>query len=112
MFLQRQNGICTDSTLSEEEKLKIKGRRIEEHKNDFESRYSELFASERYRGFLRMDVNNAYLAISMTYGYDLDIFYALYRKERYNLKSTVSRLKTLKKVKGDAKEHMKKWLLL
>ena len=48
-----------------------------------------------------MNINNALIAVDMTYTYNLDEFYELFAKKNRSLRATLAALLKLKKKKGD-----------
>jgi predicted aminopeptidase len=96
--------------LPREHTISKKAVLIDEFKRAIESGYDTLFSTGNYKGVKKARINNAYLMVRMTYTRDLDLMYRLYRKHNSDLKSTVATLKTLRKKKGNPKEHLRKML--
>jgi predicted aminopeptidase len=67
------------SDASREEKLSRKAELIAAAQEDFAARYDEMFASDNYRGFAKMRINNAYLDLYRLYN-EGDRYF----EERYN----------------------------
>jgi len=83
------------SGLAREEKLSRKEEIIRAAKSRFEENYDELFITDRYRSFLELSVNNAYLELYRLY-YEEDQFYKdLYQKAGSDLPKFIAAAKTL-----------------
>ena len=93
---------------SREEKLREKQLCIDRFKKRLIDDYDQIFKTKRYRGIENATINNASLAIRMTYTHDLEMFYRLYAHNNDDLKATIHFLKTLKKKRGDPKEWIRK----
>jgi len=68
------------STISREEKLKLKEEIIDRSKLSFEENYDDLFLTENYRGFIRLQINNAYLELYRLYYVEEHYFKDLYER--------------------------------
>ncbi len=99
------------SDLDRAEKLAAKQRILDEERDSFARDYSERFRTDRYRGFSRARINNAYLDLYATYTEDLGVFERLYEKDGRDLRLMMEQMRQLKDVEGDAKEHIRTRLL-
>jgi predicted aminopeptidase len=95
---------------SEAEKLLKKVQLIDNFKRMVENNYDTLFNNKSFKVISTLPINNASLAIRMTYQLELNVFNDFYHKNSDNLKVCVSFFKSLKKFKGDPKERLKKEL--
>ncbi len=82
--------------LSDTEKLSGKEEIINRYKKDLVDNYSAYFKTDSYRGIDKAKINNAYITSRMTYHKDLSVFDSLYKRSNYDLKKSVSYLKSLK----------------
>jgi len=99
------------SDLDRAHKLSEKQRVLDEARDRFAREYDRRFRTERYRGFAKARVNNAYLDLYATYTQDLDVFERLYEKCGRDLRLMMEQIKQLKGVEGDAKEYIRSKLL-
>ena len=90
-----------DSKDSEMHTLDKKQWIIKSFKDSVAANYDSIFSSPDYRGLATMNINNALIAVDMTYTYDLNRFYELFEKKNHNLRATLAALVGLKKKKGD-----------
>jgi len=90
-----------DSNEPHAAKLEKKESILKNFKDSVAKNYDSLFASPDYRGLATININNALIAVDMTYTYDLNQFYELYEKKNRNLRATLSALVSIKKRKGD-----------
>ncbi|NLE00957.1 MAG: aminopeptidase [Fibrobacter sp.] len=115
-FLSLINNLVTELKsiyilkISDEEKLIKKEEKIQEFKNFVRDQYDSLFETQRYKGVEKMPINNASLAIWMTYTKDLQIYYNLYEKCGFSLKKTMELLKNVKTGKDNPKVQIQKML--
>lgn len=96
--------------LPKEEILTKKKEIISEFQNSFAQKYDTLFLTDRFKGFIQREVNNAYLNSYMTYNQDLELFYALYEKNNHSLAKTVELLKSIDKKDKDPKKSLREIL--
>ena len=94
------------SNILRSEKIRKKKQIIADFKSQLESDYDNLFTTQTYRGIEKMSFNNAFLAVSMTYTLDLDLFTKLLRKRKNSLREVVQFAIDIKKRKGKPKEHL------
>jgi len=95
------------SEISREEKLKRKEEIIADFKEKVSTEYNRFFKTGSYSRLSKININNAYLAIRMTYSSDLKMYHDLYMKEGGNLKRFMNSVIKLSKKKGDLKEHLR-----
>jgi predicted aminopeptidase len=69
--------------------------------------YDSLFRTPRYEGLKRAKLNNAVVAVRMTYNLDMSLFNELYESRGGDLAATVRELRGLGKVKKNHKEYMR-----
>jgi predicted aminopeptidase len=86
------------------EARRLKKETIEEFKNNVKVNYDSLFMTKSFKGIPDIKINNAHLAIRMTYTLDLKLYDNLRNKTGYNLKQFIGYVKTLKKVKEPKRE--------
>ncbi|HEX3020618.1 MAG TPA: aminopeptidase [Chitinispirillaceae bacterium] len=98
------------SDASSELKLQRKQQTIDDFRLNIKNSYDTIFKTPYYRNIESMKINNASLAVWMTYTCDLSIFEQLYSKKRNNLHDTMEYIKKLKKLKGDPKSHIRKFV--
>lgn len=96
-----------DSTKS---KLEKKQQTIDTFRLNMKSNYDSIFETPNYRNIGSMPINNASLAVWMTYTFDVDLFEQLYIKKGSSLKGLMDYIGTLKKLKGDPKVHIREFL--
>ncbi len=99
------------SDLDRAAKLAAKQRILDDERDRFAQDYSTRFRTERYRGFSKARINNAYLDLYATYTQDLGVFERLYEKDGRDLRRMMEQMRQLKDFKGDAKEHIRTALL-
>lgn len=93
-----------------EEKLIEKQKIINGEQERFEEEYETLFSGDNYRGFSKLQINNAYLELFRLY-YDKENFYEdLYKRSGKGLAAFISAAKTVTK-KGEPKAQLEKALL-
>lgn len=95
---------------SPESKLEKKYQTIDTFRQNIKDNYDSIFETTNYRNLANMKINNASLAVWMTYTYDVDLFEQLYRKKGSSLRNMMDYIKTLKKCKGDPKVHIREIL--
>ena len=93
-----------DGNGTEAEKLDKKRFIIRQFKDSISANYDSLFSSQAYRGMASLDINNALIAADMTYTYDLNWFYELYRNKNRDFRAVLAVLKPLKHKKGDIRK--------
>lgn len=98
------------SNLTNEEKAGRKSDIIDSFRIKIRENYDQFFKTSQYKFMEKMPINNASLAVWMTYSYDLSVFKKLYEVKKNNLRSTFEYVKTLKRIKDDPKEHIIKML--
>jgi predicted aminopeptidase len=99
------------SSLDRAEKLAAKQRILDEERDSFAQQYPERFRTDRYRGFSKARINNAYLDLYATYTQDLGVFERLYEKDGRDLRVMMEQMRQLKDAEGDAKELVRTRLL-
>ncbi len=95
---------------SPESKLIRKQQTIDNFRLDIKQNYDSIFETPNYRNLGSMEINNASLAVWMTYTFDMDLFEQLYKKMGGSLKNLIDYIRTLKKLKGDPKAHIREFL--
>jgi predicted aminopeptidase len=100
--------VYADSALSSAQKIERKQQIISHFKDSVAVNYDSIFQSQRYRGIPKAEINNAYIAVFMTYTLDLKDFYNLYNQENHDLAATLGKLKLLGKQKGDPAQNLRK----
>jgi len=80
-----------------EEKLREKQRVITAAKERYNAEYESRFASDDYRGFSELPINNAYLELFRLYNGDDGFFDELYERTDRNLHALIAAAKTLVK---------------
>ncbi len=99
------------SAIPMQEKLQNKQRIISRFKDSIAENYSAIFTTPSYKGIENAAINNAYIAIEITYTLDLKLFYELYALNNQDLSETITRLKSLKKTREDPKKRIKQMVL-
>ena len=98
------------SDIPREEKLLRKGEIIEQAKARFDERYDAVFLTDNYRGFSKLQVNNAYLELFNLYYEENHFYKELYERSGRNLPKFIAAAKTLdsrlKRGKGNPKEEL------
>jgi predicted aminopeptidase len=89
------------------EARRLKKEIIEQFKNDVKINYDSLFMTKNFKGIPEIKINNAHLAIRMTYTLDLKLYDDFRNEEGYDLKQFIGYVKTLKKVKEPKREIQK-----
>ena len=85
-----------DENLTRDEKLILKAQIISEAQAQFEEDYDTNYLTENYRGFAKMEINNAYLDLYRLY-YERNIWFRdLYIETGSDLKLFINAAKTLK----------------
>ncbi|AEF80827.1 aminopeptidase [Leadbettera azotonutricia] len=97
------------SGISREEKLARKAEIITATQALFEENYESMFKTENYRGFSKLQVNNAYLELYSLYYEEDTYFKDLYERSGRDLPAFINAAKLLKG-KGDPKEEFEKLL--
>ncbi|MBN1128459.1 MAG: aminopeptidase [Chitinispirillaceae bacterium] len=96
---------------SREEKLRRKKQIIDSFKQSMSENSHDLFKTDLYKRVPNIPINNAYLAVRMTYCKDLSLMYGLYGNKENNLHATIEELKKLKKLNPkDPKEYLRRML--
>jgi predicted aminopeptidase len=96
---------------SRDEKLRRKKEIIDSFKTVMNDNYQVLFKTDGYKCVGTLPINNAYLGLRMTYSKDLSLFYGFYKKNKNDLKSTVTQLQILRNLKlKDPKEVLRREL--
>jgi len=96
------------SDSSREHKLAEKKRIFTDFRNNISNSYDSLFRTQRYTGLKQAKLNNAIIAARMTYNLDMSLYHELYERRGKNLAAAVDELKTLKKIKKNHKEYIRK----
>ena len=92
--------VYDSKALTKNEKLDEKEKIIKLYKDNINTNYNSLFKTQRFRGIEKAKINNAFLSARMTYTLNLEHFNKLYIKKNYDLKETVTYLKSLQKMKN------------
>ena len=92
--------VYASKALTKNEKLDEKEKIIKLYKDNINTNYNSLFRTQRFRGIEKAKINNAFLSARMTYTLNLEHFNKLYIKKNYDLKETVTYLKSLQKMKN------------
>lgn len=95
-----------NSELADSLKRKEKQLIIDSCKNEMVINYNQYFKTRLYSEIGKAKINNAVLAIRMTYNLDLDIYYKLHDAYDGDFKKMLDFLKTLEKSKDDPKKAM------
>jgi predicted aminopeptidase len=103
--------IYNDSSLDYGKKITRKKEIIARFKDSLSKNYDSLFLTRTFTGLEKLEINNAFIGIDMTYSRDLDLFYELYALKNRDLRATLNCLRPLKKKAGSCKENMRKLLL-
>jgi predicted aminopeptidase len=90
-----------ESKKNKDVKLAEKQRIISAFQKQVSENYDQYFRTDNFRGIGKREINNAYIAVRMTYSLDLGDFYRLYEKYGRNLKETVRFFKSIKNSKTD-----------
>lgn len=90
------DAVYKNPNLSRDEKLSQKAEIIAASKIDFEERYDSLFLTENYKGFITLQINNAYLELFRLYYEGNTWFRDLYASSGSNLRLFIEAAKTLK----------------
>lgn len=96
---------------SEQPKAEIlaeKERIIADSRERFAAEYDDSFETNRFRGFIKADVNNAYLSAHNTYYKDLALYEELYKSNGWDLAQTVSELLKARRHAKDPKEYVRR----
>lgn len=93
-----------NSKISNEKKREEKQKIITSFKKEIMDNYDQFFKTNLYSKIGEAQINNAVLAIRMTYTLDLDIYYKFYKHNKYDLLKTMDFFKTLKKCRNDPKK--------
>jgi predicted aminopeptidase len=91
--------VYDDTLRTRDEKISDKETKIQNFKQTVESRYDSLFQTKRFKKLSTLRINNAYLAVRMTYSLNLATFEKLYEKHGRDLKATLTYLKKIKELK-------------
>jgi predicted aminopeptidase len=97
------------SNMARGEKLAKKAEIIEAAKRRFADNYDSIFASERYRGFVDMEINNAYLELYNLYYERNDRLKELYRASGGDIRKFIAAAKLLN-AKSDPMAQLEKAL--
>jgi predicted aminopeptidase len=100
----------TNDSLNVESKLKRKQSIITAFQEEFGRSYSQRYATGRFRGFAGITVNNAYLNDMMTYFRDLSLMYALFDRNKRDLRKTIDLILQCKHERGDPKQRLRNML--
>lgn len=92
------------SNIPDDKKREEKQKIIQNCKNEIMEKYNQFFKTDLYSAIGKAQINNAVLAIRMTYTLDLDIYYELYELYDRDLKKMMDFFKTLEKCRNDPKE--------
>lgn len=91
--------------------LERKAKIIEGFQADFERRYDESFATDRFRWFADYPVNNAVIDVYMKYTGDLSLFEELYEAVGRSIPRLLEALMPLEGTGNDPKGYMKSLIL-
>jgi predicted aminopeptidase len=105
------SAVYNDSGLEYGKKITQKKEIIARFKDSLSKNYDSLFLTRAFTGLEKMEINNAFIGIDMTYSRDLNLFYELYALKNRNLRATLDCLKPFKNKAGSCKENMRKLLL-
>jgi len=94
--LSAELDVVYKSSLSRDEKLKRKEEIIADAKIRFDAQYDSLFKTDKYRGFSKLPVNNAYLELYNLYYEEDHFFQDLYDKTGRDLPKLIAAAKTIK----------------
>jgi predicted aminopeptidase len=95
-----------DLPITSAEKIVKKRSIIAVFKDSLENHYDAIFRTQDYRGLAKVNINNALVAIAMTYAQDMHLYYKLYDKNNRDLRKTIQALKRMKKGKEDLKRSL------
>jgi len=98
------------SNESPESKMEKKQQTINAFRQNIKNNYDSIFETSNYRNLGNMKINNASLAVWMTYTFDVDLFEQLYRKKGSSLRDLMDYIGTFKKHKGDPKVHIREFI--
>ncbi|MBN1601863.1 MAG: aminopeptidase [Chitinispirillaceae bacterium] len=107
--LYRNLGVVYATEKDTSKVRQLKKEMIESFKQNIAVNYDTLFKTRSYKGIPDITINNAHLAIRMTYSLDLNLLDELRVQSGYTIKQFVGYAKTLKKAK-DPKREMKNQL--
>ncbi len=96
------------SDLPKTELLAEKDRIIADSRERFASQYDSIFETDRFRGFINAEVNNAYLSAHNTYFKDLALYDELYKGNGWDLARTVSDLMGARRHAKAPKEYVRR----
>lgn len=91
-------------------KVREKHEIITRFKDVIAARYDSLFLTPAFRGLEKADINNAFIAVDMTYTLDLGLFYQLYEKNNRDFRTTMQAVTSIARQKGDCRENLKSFL--
>jgi predicted aminopeptidase len=94
------------SDVDREEKLTEKERIINASKERFDAEYESRFSSDRYRGFIELPVNNAYLELFRLYHTDDNFYEDLYEHSGRDLPAFIAAAKTITRRGGTPREQL------
>jgi len=112
-YISLMRGLYSDlkelykSDSGREYKLAEKERAFADFRSRVTESYDSLFRTPRYEGLKRAKLNNAVIAVRMTYNLDMSLFYDLYNSRGNDLAAVVRELKGLAKVKKNHKEYIR-----
>ncbi len=96
------------SDIPKPEILDQKKKIIADARERFAAEYDDSYETDRFRGFIKADVNNAYLSAHNTYYKDLDLYEELYRGNGWDLAQTISELLGARKHAKNPKEYVRR----
>ena len=94
-----------------EYKLAEKERMFTDFRTRVTNSYDSLFRTPRYEGLKQAKLNNAVIAVRMTYNLDMSLFNELYHSKGNDLAATIKELKGLVKVKKNHKDYIRGLIL-
>ncbi len=112
VLYDRLSVVYNDSILTKTEKLTMKNNIISSFKDSLARNYHQLFGTNSYEGLEKIEINNAFIGVDMTYSKDMEIYNEVFDKCHRDLKLMMSQILSLKKNKGNYKENMRKLLFL
>lgn len=108
--LYNRLSVVYKSALSHDDKLRQKRAIIAHFKDSLAANYDSIFLTPSYKGLEKLDINNAFIGVDMTYTLDLGLFYRLYEKKNRDLRAVMATIKELSKRKGDCRQQLRELL--
>jgi|WetSurMetagenome_2_1015567.scaffolds.fasta_scaffold00060_17 predicted aminopeptidase len=98
------------SDSSRDFKLEKKREVITGFKSLIARHYDSLFLTPSFKGLEKADINNAFIAVDMTYTLDLGDFYRLYELRGRDFRATMRTVQSIARQKGDYGKNLKAYL--